>query len=181
MRGMDPITHTCSGILIGQGLRPQPSVRRNTLMVAGLAAFAPDFDSVSYLWGADAFYRLHHTYTHTLVGIVVLAFLLAGLESRWLKELSFARLFKINLASCTIHLCGDLIALWPLHILWPFSEHDFVLKWTHDFDYVVLGVVVVAMGLAEVDNFRHRAPWIIAGAALLLAAYFILTPGWGGA
>ena len=178
---MDPITHTCSGILMGQGLRPQPAVRKKTLLVAGLAAFAPDFDSVSYLWGSDAFYRFHHTYTHTLVGIVVLAVVLAGIESRWLKDLSFARLLGLNLAGCTIHLCGDLIALWPLRILWPLSDRDFVLHWTRDFDYVVLGVVVVATGLSETDGFQHRAPWIVAGAFLLLAAYFIFIPGWGAA
>ena len=136
---------------------------------------------MSYLWGAEAFYRLHHTYTHTLVGIAVLALVLAGIESRWIKDLSFARLLGLNLAGCTIHLCGDVIALWPLRILWPFSDHDFVLQWTHDFDYVVLGVVVVATGLSETDGFQHRAPWIIAGAVLLLAAYFIFIPGWGGA
>ena len=176
---MDPITHTCSGILIGQGLRPQPSVRRKTLLVTGLAAFAPDFDSVSYLWGSDAFFRLHHTYTHTLVGIVALALILAGIESRWLKDLSFARLLGLNMAGCTIHLCGDLIALWPLRILWPFSDHDFVLSLTHDFDYVVLGVVVVATGLSETDGFQRYAPWIIAGAVMLLVAYFIFITGWG--
>mgnify|MGYP001589448375 FL=1 len=178
---MDPITHTCSGILIGQGLRPLPSVRKQTLLVTGLAAFAPDFDSVSYLWGSDAFYRFHHIYMHTLVGIVVLAVVLAGIEHRWLKELSFARLLGLNLAGCAIHLCGDVIALWPLHLLWPFSEHNFTLQWTRDFDYVVLGVVVVATGLSETDGFQHRALWIIAGAVFLLAAYFIFIPGWGGA
>lgn len=178
---MDPITHTCSGILIGQGLRPLPAVRKKTLLVAGLAAFAPDFDSVSYLWGSDAFYRLHHTYTHTLVGIVVLALVLATIESRWLKDLSFAGLLGINLAGCTIHLCGDLIALWPLHLLWPFSDYNFTLQWTRDFDYVVLGVVVVATGLSETDGFQKHALWIIAGAFLLLAAYFVFIPGWGGA
>ena len=94
---MDPITHTCSGILLGQGLRPLTAVRRTTLLVAGLAAFSPDVDSVSYLWGADAFYRVHHTYTHTLVGLVVVALVLATIESRWLTNLSFSRLLWINL------------------------------------------------------------------------------------
>jgi len=178
---MDPITHTCSGILIGQGLCPQPAVRRTTLLVIGLAAFAPDFDSVSYLWGSEAFFRLHHTYTHTLVGIAVLALVLAGIESRWLKELSFTHLLALNLAGCTIHLCGDLIALWPVHLLSPFSDHDFALHWTRDFDYIVLGVIVVATGLSETDGLQHRVPWIIAGAFLLLAAYFMFIPGWGAA
>lgn len=178
---MDPITHTCSGILMGQGLRPQPSVRRTMLLVTGLAAFSPDFDSVSYLWGSDAFYCFHHTYTHTLVGITVLSLILAGIEHRRFKEFSFSRLLVLNLAGCMIHLCGDMIALWPLRLLWPFSEHNFTLQWTRDFDYVVLGVVVVAAGLSETDGFQQRAPWIIVGAFLLLAAYFVFIPGWGGA
>ncbi len=178
---MDPITHTCSGILIGQGLCPQPAVRLKTLLVVGLAAFAPDVDSVSYLWGSEAFFRLHHTYTHTLVGIAVLALVLAGIERRWLMELSFGRLLALNLAGVSIHVCGDLIALWPLHILSPFSDHDFALHWTRDFDYIVLGVMVVATGLSETDGLQHRVPWIIAGAFLLLTAYFMFIPGWGAA
>ncbi len=108
---MDPITHTCSGILLGQGLRPLTAVRKTTLLVAGLAAFALDVDSISYLWGSDAFYRVHHTYTHTFVGLVVVALVLAAIESRWLKTLSFARLLGINLGGGAIHLCGDMIAL----------------------------------------------------------------------
>lgn len=60
-----------------------------------------------------------------------------------------------------------------------FSDHDFVLKWTSDFDYAVLAVVVVASGLSETDGLQHRAPWIIAGAFLLLVAYFLFIPGWG--
>ncbi len=114
---MDPITHTCSGILLGQGLRPLTAVRKSTLLVAGLAAFSPDIDSFSYLWGADAFYRVHHTYTHTLVGLVVMALVLATIERRWLMNLSFARLLGINLGGGAIHLFGNMIALWPLHLL----------------------------------------------------------------
>ena len=60
-----------------------------------------------------------------------------------------------------------MIALWPLHLLWPFNDHDFVLSWTSDFDYVVLAVVIVATGVSETDGFQHRAPGIIAGAVLL--------------
>ena len=67
--------------------------------------------------------------------------------------------------------CGDMIALWPLRLLWPFS----------DYDYVVLTVVVVATGLSETDSLQHRAPWIIAGAGLLLMGYFLFIPGWGAA
>jgi hypothetical protein len=80
-----------------------------------------------------------------------------------------------------IHLCGDMIALCPLHIFWPFSNQDVALKWTSDFDYVVLAVVVVATGLSETEGFQHRAPLVIAGGVLLLVAYFLFIPGWGAA
>ena len=178
---MDPITHTCSGILLGQGLRPHTTVRKTTLLVAGLAAFAPDFDSVSYLWGSGRFYWVHRRCTRTLVGLVLVALVLAAIESRWIKTLSFPRLVSLNLIGGAIHLCGDIIALWPLRILWPFSDYDFVLKWTSDFDYVVLAIVVVATGLSETDGFQHRAPWIIVGGFLLLIGYFLFIPGWGAA
>lgn len=78
-------------------------------------------------------------------------------------------------------MCGDMIALWPLRLLWPFSDYDFVLKWTSDFDYVVLAVVVVTTGLSETDGLQHHTPWIIAGAGLLLMAYFLFIPGWEAA
>ena len=110
-----------------------------------------------------------------------MALLLAAIESRWIKTLSFSRLLGLNLVGGGIHLCGDMIALWPLRILWPFSDHDFVLKWTGDFDYVVLAVVVMATGLSETDGLQHRAPWIIAGGFLILISYFLFFPGWGAA
>ena len=134
---MDPITHTCSGILIGQALQPSAQLRRPLLFVLGLAAFAPDIDSVSYLWGPDAFYRLHHTYTHTLLGITVLALLLAAAERYWIKAISFGRLLALNLVGSAVHLLGDLIAVWPLPLLWPWSTQGFTLRWTGDFDLVI--------------------------------------------
>ena len=177
---MDPITHVCSGVLLGQALRPSSPVRRPLLVILALAAFAPDFDAVTYLWGADAFYRFHHTYTHTLPGVALLAVLLAGIESQWIRTMSFPRLVALNLAGGTIHLLGDVIAVWPLPLLWPWSDADFALRWTGDFDLVVLVVVGVSTGLAETDKLQAWAPWILGGVVLLLVAYFWWMPGWAG-
>jgi len=174
---VDPLTHTCSGILIGQALRPLPPVRRQTLLVLGLAAFAPDFDAVSYLWGPELYSRFHHTYTHTLLGVAVLATLLTGIEWTWIRGIPFARLLALNLAGCLVHLPEDLVAVWPLRILWPWTDRDFVLRWTGDFDLVVLIVVGLATGLAQTDGLRDRAPWILGGTLAILAGYFWLFPG----
>ena len=179
---MDPITHTCSGILLGQGLRPITAVRKIDAAGGGHWPRSPRISMPSVISGERTPFIVSITPTHIrLWGLVVVALVLAMIERRWLTNLSFARLLGINLGGGAIHLCGDMIALWPLHLLWPFNDHDFVLQWTSDFDYVVLAVVIVATGLSETDGFQDRAPWIIAGAVLLLVAYFLFIPGWGAA
>lgn len=175
---MDPITHTCSGILIGQTLQPSAELRRPLLLVLALAAFAPDVDSISYLWGPDAFYRVHHAYTHTVVGIAGLALLLAGLESYWIKVIAFPKLLLLNVMGGTAHVMGDVIAVWPLPLLWPWSRHDFALRWTGDFDWLVLVVVGLSTGLAATDRLHMYAPWICGGVVLLLLGYLTWIPGW---
>jgi membrane-bound metal-dependent hydrolase YbcI (DUF457 family) len=177
---MDPLTHTCSGILLGQALRPCEAVHRRTLIVLAIAAFAPDLDAASYLWGADVYGRLHHLYTHTVVGVVLLAAVLAGVERAWLRGMSFGWLFMLSLAGCSLHVLGDVVAVWPLRILWPWSDRDFVLHWTGDFDLVVLTVVGLATGLTAVDTLRGRERWIIGTAVLVVVAYFVWMPGAAG-
>ena len=175
-----PLTHTCSGILIGQALRPPQALRRQTLVVLGAGAFAPDLDAISYLWGPEVYSRLHHAHTHTLLGVAVLGAELAGIERIWISGIPFRRLLVLNLAACSVHLAGDLIALWPLRLLWPWSDHDFALRWTGDFDLAVLTVVGLATGLSATDRLRDRAPWILAGVAVILAGYFWWFPGVAG-
>lgn len=177
---MDPLTHVCSGVLIGQALRPPPGVRRLTLLVLGLAAFAPDLDAVSYLWGPQAYARIHHAQTHTLLGVASLTVILAGIEWVWFRSIPFGRLVALNLAGCVVHLLGDLVTLWPIRLLSPFSDRDFALHWTGDFDLAVLVVVGLATGLAATDGLQHRARWILGGVVLSLAVYFVWLPGVAG-
>ncbi len=174
---MDPLTHTCSGILIGQALRPRPRVRRQTLLVLGLAAFAPDVDAISYLGGAEVYSGFHHAYTHTMLGVAVLAAGLAGIERIWIGGMPFARVLALNLVGCSVHLLGDVIAVWPVRLFWPWSDRDFALRWTGDFDWAVLIVVGLATGLAATDELQNRAPWILGGVVLILAGYFWWFPG----
>lgn len=177
---MDPLTHVCSGVLIGQALRPIPSIRKQTLLVLGLAAAAPDLDATSYLWGPHAYARFHHSYTHTLLGLAILALVLAGIEKIFLARFSFNRLLALNSIAVTVHLAGDLVAVWPLRILWPWSGRGFVLRWTGDFDLVVLVVVGLATGLAATDAMHERALWILGGVVLILVGYFFWFPGIAG-
>lgn len=145
-----------------------------------MAAFAPDLDAISYLWGPEVYGRIHHAYTHTLLGVAMLALALAGIERIWIQGISFARLLALNFVGVMVHLLGDLVAVWPLRLLWPWSDRDFVLRWTGDFDLVVLIVVGLATGFAAVDKLRGRERWIVGAAALALVAYFLWMPGAAG-
>jgi membrane-bound metal-dependent hydrolase YbcI (DUF457 family) len=178
--GMDPLTHVCSGVLIGQALQPNPSARRQTLIVLGLAASAPDLDAISYLWGPQAYAHLHHSYTHTLLGLAVLALLLAGIEKGVWRRVSFTRLFALSSIGLAVHLAGDAVAVWPLRMLWPWAGQDFVLRWTGDFDLAVLAAVGLATGLAATDVMRESAPWILGAVVLILVGYFLWVPGIAG-
>jgi membrane-bound metal-dependent hydrolase YbcI (DUF457 family) len=177
---MDPGTHICSGVLLGQALRPAAGVRRGTVAILGLAAFAPDLDAVSYLWGSLAYSHVHHAYTHTLLGALTLVGILSVGERFLLPALSFPRLAALNVAGLTLHLLGDLVAIWPLRLLAPWNDRDVVLRWTGDFDLAVWVIVWLATGLSTVDQFRARAPWIAATALLLIVAYFWWIPGAAG-
>jgi membrane-bound metal-dependent hydrolase YbcI (DUF457 family) len=177
---MDPLTHVCSGILVGQAIRPAPALRLPTFLILGLAAFAPDLDAISYLWGADVYGRVHHLYTHTLPGLAVVAAALAAVETLWVSGLSFVRLLLLNAAGVTLHLLGDLVAVWPLRILWPWSEQDFVLRWTGDFDLAVMAAVGLGTGLAATDNLRPHARWIALAVVVFLAVYFLFFAGAAG-
>ncbi len=177
---MDPLTHVCSGVLLGQALRPAFTLRLPTLLILGVAAFAPDLDAISYLWGAEVYGRVHHYYTHTLPGLAVVAAVLAAVETLWVPGLSFVRLLLLNAAGVALHLLGDLVAVWPLRILWPWTERDFVLRWTGDFDLAVLLVVGLATGLAATDNLRAHARWIALAVATILAVYFLWFAGAAG-
>ena len=87
--------------------------------------------------------------------MALLAVLLGGIESRWIRTISFARLVALNVVGGAMHLPGDVIAVWSLPLLWPWATHDVALQWTGDFDLVVL-------------------------VFLLLVGYFWWMPGWAG-
>lgn len=130
--------------------------------------------------GADVYGRVHHAYSHTLPGLAAIAVILAGVETLWVPGMSFARLLFLNAAGVTVHLLGDLVAVWPLRILWPWSDRDFVLRWTGDFDLAVMTVVGLATGLAATDGLREYPRWILFAVAAILTVYFLCFAGAAG-
>ncbi len=77
---MDNVTHTLVGAALGQaGLKRRTALGMATLMIG---ANLPDIDGVTYWTSADAI-GIRRGWTHGILAIVVLPFLLTGLVLAW--------------------------------------------------------------------------------------------------
>src|SRR3954471_12588721 len=117
---MEPFGHVLSGICLAQALRPakgDSEPRGWWPALGGFAAFFPDVDSVTYLFGPDAFQRYHQFYTHSLIAFAVAPALLTFAVRRLTKNPpSFGRTLAVLQGGMALHLLGDTIAHWPLRL-----------------------------------------------------------------
>ena len=118
---MDVFGHVALSLLAGRAVAPRPELRRATTVGALAGGLLPDVDAVSYLWGPEVFREVHQLYTHNLVALVVLPALAAALLSR-VFEADRRWLYFAALAGMVGHLFGDVIGLWPVPLLYPFSD-----------------------------------------------------------
>jgi len=83
---MDNLTHTLVGAALAETGLKRATPLATTLLL--LAANFPDIDIITALWGPQAYLEYHRGVTHSLVGLPILAALLAaGVYgcSRWIK------------------------------------------------------------------------------------------------
>ena len=172
---MDVFGHAALSLLVGRALPPRPELRRATTVGALAGGLLPDVDAVAYLWGADAFRQVHQLYTHNVIALIVLP-VLAGLALGALLGRDRGWVMAAVWVGMVFHLIGDVIGLWPVPMLYPFSdarlafyllEQDFSLA----FDVVlVLGAVMTFWDPIAARASRTR---LVLGAALLLGAVAI--------
>ncbi len=122
---MDPVTHVATGVLISQML-PGPA-RGWSALAARSSPCCRTCDYVLIYADRLAFIREHRSFTHSLLGLVLLALLGAAIGrllggSRWFRPLLF-----LGLAVLASHLCLDLATSYGTQILFPFSRR--ALPW----------------------------------------------------
>ena len=153
---MDPLTHVAAGALISQVL-PGPS--RGWSAAAGVAfALLPDLDYFLIYADRLAFIRHHRGFTHSLLGLVLLALLGAGVGRliggpRW-----FRPLFFLGLAVLASHLLLDLATSYGTQILFPFSRRRFSLDWLFIIDPYLTALLLV--GVSDHHLFRRPGPGV---------------------
>lgn len=162
---MDLFGHAAASLIIGRAVPSQPEERRGTTAAALLCGLLPDVDAACYLGGADLFLRFHQLYTHNVVTIAVLPIFVASVLNRFTRASFFVLLAAAYVATLT-HVACDLIGLWPVPLLFPFTEARWALFWLEqDFAWPLDAVLVLAAVISFHDPVAIR-PWAVRGIAV---------------
>ena len=149
--GMDNLTHGLVGYAIYKLSAPaKPEIKpleRRLLLASILASEAPDLDMVSAFLGNGATLMWHRTYTHSFVGLFVLAAALTLIMAWLWPALPRRRLFALAAVGSLLHGLLDLLNSYGTKILLPWRQTSYA--W---------------------DLLPIIDPWLLAGLAILLAA-----------
>jgi membrane-bound metal-dependent hydrolase YbcI (DUF457 family) len=142
---MDIVTHGITGVLVSRAF---PSGDKGSMMMAGLiGALAPDLDVIAGLWDPMAAITVHRTATHSFLGGVVIAAVVAGLLWSFRRE-SFFRLFGFAYLGLLSHIGSDFLTSFGIAILWPLSDRRFALAQHYIID-PLLSILAVAFLIAS--------------------------------
>jgi inner membrane protein len=124
---MDPVTHIASGGLGGRALRDYFPGRSFTFYVIA-AAMIPDIDNFVGI-GNPELYLIHHRgITHSFLGGLVVACLLAGLFRLFTRSIPFWKGAVIAYAAVSIHIFLDLITSYGTQIFAPLTDERYTLR-----------------------------------------------------
>lgn len=176
---MDPVTHGIAGGLVARSglahrLLPADLENRGVALTA-LAALAPDVDAIVEL-AADplAFLRYHRGLTHSLLGGVGLAAVLAMLAAPFFPGVSRRRLFLLTTAGVYLHVLLDLLTSYGTVLLYPFRSERFTFDWMWTFDPTFLGILLCCvLGV----YLLRQAPRRVAKVGLGVAVGYVLIAG----
>ena len=167
---MDIVTHGITGVLVSRAL---PSGHGGSLMAAGpIGALAPDLDVVAQLWDPIAAITIHRTATHSFIGGVLVAGLVAGLLWGFRRE-RFLRLFGFAYLGLLSHVGSDLLTSFGTTIVWPLSDKRFALAQHYIID-PIFSVIVVTFLIATF-RFREKGQSLARIAFMVLAVYALTT------
>ena len=125
---------------------------------------------VAYLWGADKFLEVHQLFTHNVIALLVLP-AIAGLALGAVLQRDRGWIVMAAWVGMVFHLIGDVIGLWPVPLLFPFSDARlafFLLE--QDFS-LALDVVLV---LGAVMTFWDPIAGSVAKTRLVFVAALLL-------
>ncbi|HTZ49169.1 MAG TPA: metal-dependent hydrolase [Verrucomicrobiae bacterium] len=179
---MDIATHALASYVIARGFFPR---RRWPVMVGMLfAGTVADVDLGSALFGPSAYFAWRRTYTHSLLGTVVVI-LLAVLFTRALARKNpeqHVTLFWPMFLAAGAHVLLDTLQSEGVMLLWPFRAIRFATNWLPTIDVWILVLLVGGILVPELFRLvtseigaKNKAPRGRNGAivALILLAFYV--------
>ncbi len=151
---MEPITHAVASVALARcGFQKTTRLATPMIVTAGLVA---DLDWIARLFGPRAFLAMHHTATHSLLGTVAIAAIVAAMfipnGKRAKRPILFFPAFVACLVGASLHLLLDLTNSYGVKLLWPFSGKWFALDLATPFDPWI--VLLLLAGLLLPALFR---------------------------
>ena len=152
-----------------------PELEKRGVVLTAIAALAPDIDAIVELSPDPlAFLRYHRGLTHSLLGGLGLAAVLALLVAPFFPGVPRRRLFVLTTAGVYIHVLLDLLTSYGTVLLYPFRSERFTFDWMWTFDPTFLGILLCCvLGV----YLLRRAPRRVAKVGLGIAASYILFAG----
>jgi inner membrane protein len=147
---MDVTTHVTVGAFAACGVAKGRSDAKVVWTAVFLGSMAPDVDSVLYLVDPHLYFQYHRVFTHTVLGVVVLSALTAGVITVSSGRCSLLRLAPFALFGGIIHLALDTLTRYPLRPLAPISSANYalgLLSWRDPFLKIVafVGIPLVLL------------------------------------
>ncbi|WP_027368791.1 metal-dependent hydrolase [Desulfocurvibacter africanus] len=119
---MDPVTHLASGILAGQAVRDGFLPWKRIIPFCMLAAWIPDIDNLFSLLGPGPYLLYHRGITHSFVGGLAVALLLALAAKAFNRSLAAWRVAAVAYGCVLAHIFLDLITNYGTQIYLPFTH-----------------------------------------------------------
>lgn len=177
---MDIASHALASLALARGLFP----RRRWPTVVGIlcAGTLADADLTSAVFGPSAYFAARRTFTHSILGLVIviaLAALLARYLGRKQPELFSVLAFPLA-AAATLHVLLDLAQSEGVALLWPFRPTRLAANWLPAIDPWILALLIAGIFVPELFRLitseigvKDKTPRGHNGALIALAAIVI--------
>ena len=177
---MDPLTHYLAGYLLGR----HSGLSNAGIRAVTLCALLPDLDAIAVLGGWTALCTLHRTATHSLLGALLIALVVAAGVAAWTGKEQARHLLPWCLGGTLSHLLLDLFSyrtslltilgvaaaqtrpeyLEGLQLFWPLSEARFSLVNLGILSQASTNVAMLAIfclltGSLLGETLRGSRPW----------------------
>ncbi|MCI0403245.1 MAG: metal-dependent hydrolase [Acidobacteria bacterium] len=165
---MDTISTGIGGALLAKAL-PEDWRGPKGVAAVTLASVLPDADVLANFFVTDQLARIaqHRSFTHSLVGVAVMAPLLAVLLWRFTRDKNYWRLLALSAYGMLWHLFTDLATSWGTQIWYPFNRERVAWDLIFILDFIFTGILLlpqlVAWTYKEPARTRKRGAvlWLL--------------------